>query len=288
MLLGKPDSVVHNKILNHILLNDIYTNIFPADQIFSVERCNETLIPWVKYIEPIENKNVFIFGTGSGGTTVSFALHIGMGKVTAVDISENEIRKTKIRAEAYKVSDKINLFYFKETHSLPFENETFDIAIIDSVIEHIVDERGKYIREVFRILKKNGLLVITGTPNLLYPKDYHTTNLYFIPWLSSKLAYKYAIKRNRWKECEDLDYAGRKGATYWQIKKWLRGFSYVVLNEKPGFTSLYLKSSNRINSLKRKLLFKPYMFIEYLFGFVFRTPITAIMPYINHLFIRKN
>lgn len=272
----------------HPVLSTEVQKYFPEDQLYSVEHNLETLIPWIKYVEPVENKSIFVFGTGSGGTTVACALNIGEGKVTGVDINENEINKTRIRAEAYNVTRKIELKYLFSTYPLPYENEMFDIVIMSSVIEHIVDERGKYIREIFRVLKKNGLLVISGTPNLLYPKDKHTTNLYFIPWLSSKIAYKYAVKRKRWKEGEDLDYAGRKGITYMQIKKWLKGLSYNILNEKPGFTSKYLKSSNRINSFKRKLLFKPYMITEYILASILKLPITAVMPYLNHIFIRKN
>jgi ubiquinone/menaquinone biosynthesis C-methylase UbiE len=277
-----------NSKLTHPVLKNGFENYFPEDQLYSVEHDIETLIPWIRYIEPMENKNVFVFGTGSGGTTVSCALYVGEGKVVGVDISENEIKKTKIRAKAYKVEDKVDVQYLKKTCPLPFEDEAFDIAIIHSVIEHIVDERGKYIKEVFRVLKRNGLLIISGTPNLLYPKDKHTTNLYFIPWLSKKTAYKYAVMRKKWKEGEDLEYAGRRGTTYWHLKKWLKGFSYSVLNEKPGFTSKYLKSSGRINSFKRKILFKPYMFLEFFIRGVFKLPITAVMPYLNHLFIRKN
>lgn len=272
---------------HHILSGDL-KKYFPEDQLYSVEYNMETLIPWINYVEPIENKNIFVFGTGSGGTTVACALKVGEGRVTGVDINENEINKTRIRAEAYNVIGKIDLKYLFSTYPLPYESEFFDIAIMSSVIEHIVDERGKYIKEVFRVLKKNGILVISGTPNLLYPKDKHTTNLFFIPWLSSKMAYKYAVKRNRWKEGENLDYAGRKGITYLQLKKWLKGFSYIILNEKPGFTSKYLKSSNRINTLNRKLLFKPYMMTEYLLASILKLPVTAVMPYLNHIFIRKN
>lgn len=273
--------------LPHPVLKNGKEKYFPEDQLYAVEHNLDTLIPWIKYVEDINNKNIFIFGTGSGGTTVACALNITDGKVTGVDINENEINKTRIRAEAYNVSEKIELHHLESTCPLPFKDGTFDIAILASVIEHITDERGKYIREIFRVLKKNGLMVISGTPNLLYPKDKHTTNLYFIPWLPSKTAYKYAVKRKRWKEGENLDYAGRRGITYFGLKKWMKGLDYKVLNESPGFTSNYLKSGDRINTLKRKILFYPYRILEILTAYLFKLPITAFMPYLEHLFIRK-
>jgi ubiquinone/menaquinone biosynthesis C-methylase UbiE len=273
--------------LPHPVLKDGIEKNFPEDQLYAVEHNLDTLLPWIKYVENPENKNVFIFGTGSGGTTVACALNIGNGKVIGVDINENEIIKTGIRAEAYKVRDKIELQYLKTSYLLPFKDEAFDIAIVASVIEHITDERSKYIREIFRVIKKKGILFISGTPNLLYPKDKHTTNLYFIPWMSGKTAYKYAIKRKRWKEGENLDFAGRKGITYFQLKRWLKGLSYEIINESPGFTSKYLKTTDRINTIKRKIFFTPYKILEYTLAYIFKLPITAFMPYLNHIFIRK-
>jgi SAM-dependent methyltransferase len=264
-----------------------YENVFPKDQIFSVEGSLDSLIPWLEYYYPIRNKKILVFGTGLGGTTVACALNIGDGLVYGVDISEDAIKKTYLRAEAYGVSDKVKLEYMEDTFPLIYENEFFDAVFITDVIEHIVDARGKYVREAFRVLKKDGLFFITGTPNLLYAKDRHTTGLYFVPWMSKDWAYKYSVLRKRWTEGKNLDYAGRKGTTYWHIKSWLKGFNYDVLNLRRSFTSDYLKSNNRLHTTKRKIYFFPYRILESITTSVFQIPITAFLPYINHLFIIK-
>jgi len=264
-----------------------YENVFPKDQIFSVEGSLDSLIPWLDYYYPIRDKKILVFGTGLGGTTVACSLNIGNGLVYGVDISEDAIEKTYLRAEAYDVSDKVELTYLKDTYPLPFMDNCFDAVFITAVIEHIVDDRRKYVREAYRVLKKDGLFFITGTPNLLYAKDRHTTGLYFVPWMSKAMAYKYSIFRKKWTEGKNLDYAGRKGTTYWHIKSWLKGFSYDVLNLKANFTSDYLKSNNRLHTTKRKIYFFPYRILEKVSTSVFKIPITAFMPYINHLFIIK-
>lgn len=264
-----------------------YENVFPKDQIFSVEGSLDSLIPWLEYYYPIRDKKILIFGTGLGGTTVACALNIGTGVVYGVDISEDAISKTYIRAEAYGVSDKIKLEYMEDTYPLTFENEFFDAVFITDVIEHIVEDRRKYVREAFRVLKKEGLFFITGTPNLLYAKDRHTTGLYFVPWMSKENAYKYSVYRKRWTEGKNLDYAGRKGTTYWHIKSWLKGFNFEILNLKGNFTSAYLKSNNRLHTTKRRIYFFPYRILERITTSLFRIPITAFLPYINHLFIIK-
>ena len=264
-----------------------YENVFPDDQIFSVEVSLDSLIPWLNYYYPIRDKRILVFGTGLGGTTVACALNIGSGLVYGVDISEDAIQKTLLRAEAYGVKDKVRLKFMNDTYPLDYEDEYFDAVFLTDVIEHIVNERSKYIREAFRVLKKTGLFFITGTPNVLYAKDRHTTGLYFVPWMSRNMAYKYSIFRKRWIAGENLEYAGRRGTSYWHIKKWLKGYDYSVLNLQKNFTSRYLKSNNRLNTLKRRMLFLPYSFIEKISSSVTNIPITAIMPYINHLFIIK-
>jgi hypothetical protein len=135
--------------------------------------------------------------------------------------------------------------------------------------------------------QKYDILYITATPNLIYPKDMHTTGLYFVPWMSGKTAYKYAVWRNRWKKGGDLDYAGRKGTTYWHIKNWLEGSKYEILNLRKSFTSDYLKHNNRLTSRKRKILFFPYKITENILSRIFGFPVAALLPFINHLFIRK-
>ncbi|MDD5362922.1 MAG: class I SAM-dependent methyltransferase [Ignavibacteria bacterium] len=277
----------HYESEQHPVLKNGLEKLFPADQLFSVESALDSVIPWIEYVCGLKNKNVLIFGTGLGGTTVACAMNIGNGKVYGVDISSDAIDKTRIKAEAYGVSEKIELYSADDTYPLKYDDNFFDITIAADVIEHIKSERKKYIKEIYRVTKKGGILYITGTPNLIYPKDMHTTGLYFIPWMTSETAYKYAVWRNRWKKGGDIDYAGRKGTTYWHIKHWLKGSKYEILNLRKGFTSDYLKPNNRLMSRKRKILFFPYRISENILSKIFGFPVAAIMPYINHLFIRK-
>lgn len=269
-----------------VLSDQLIEELNIQDQAFSVEASLETLIPWIEYITDLSAKRVLVFGTGGGGTAIALALKVGDGLIYGVDINEWAINTTKRKSEEYGVSLKLKLFHLSETFPLPFNNEYFDIIVLADVIEHIVDERGKYLRDNFKKLKKGGLLVITGTPNLLYPYDFHTTKLFLIPWMTSNMAHRYATLRGKWEEHKDLDYAGRRGTTFWHIKKWLKEENYEIINLRKNFNSIYLLSHNRINSKKRKLLFRPYKLLEN-FCSKFKIPITAFLPYINHLFIIK-
>lgn len=277
----------HYESEEHPVLKGGLEKLFPTDQLFSVESSLDSVVPWLEYVTGISGKKVFIFGTGLGGTAVACALHVDGGKVYGVDISEDAIRKTMIKAEAYGAADKLELYHSEDTYPLKYEDNYFDISVIAAVIEHIVTDRKKYLREVYRVTKENGIILITGTPNIIYPKDMHTTGLYFLPWLPRKAAYRYALKRGKWVEGKDLELAGRKGTSYWHIKRWLKGLNYKIINLEKGFTSNYIRQHGRLMTRKRKLLFLPYRAAERILSGLFRIPIAAFLPYINHLYIRK-
>ena len=56
-----------------------------------------------------------------------------------------------------------------DTGIIPFANQTFDIVSAMEIIEHITDT-DKFLDEIFRVLKPDGLLVIT-TPNICMLKN---------------------------------------------------------------------------------------------------------------------
>jgi SAM-dependent methyltransferase len=52
-------------------------------------------------------------------------------------------------------------------YALPYPNNTFDAAVLSEVLEH-VDDDVRALREVYRVLKPNGVIAIT-VPNANYP-----------------------------------------------------------------------------------------------------------------------
>ena len=82
----------------------------------------------------------------------------------------------------YGFSDEINLDIVQfpkvdvvaDAHCLPFKNESFDLAICESVLEHVENPVG-VVKEIYRVLKKRGKIYAI-TPFLQryhsYPKDY--------------------------------------------------------------------------------------------------------------------
>ena len=80
-------------------------------------------------------------------------------KSIGVDISIDQINYAK---KEYK-RKKHNFFLSKLP--LPFDDESFDVVTFLEVIEHCDDiQNNKIIKEIYRLLKPNGILIIT-TPN---------------------------------------------------------------------------------------------------------------------------
>lgn len=127
-----------------------------------------------------------------------------------IDFSPKSIRAAKeiIRNElSEKLAKKIK-FEIADARDLPFKNESFDIAVSFSTIEHIPGKknREKAIKEMVRVTKKGGYLVIT-VPNRLnfYTYREHKKLMklgrndfgyecFYTPWQLRKLLVKNELK----------------------------------------------------------------------------------------------
>lgn len=129
---------------------------------------------------PIKRKVVLDVGCGWGEFTFEAmqkgAIAYGLEPDSelleiSVLLSEKQGRYVKARAEA-----------------IPFRDETFDIVICNSVIEHVKDIRAS-LGEIIRVLRKGGYLYLLA-PNYLYPYEGHYKMRWF-PFLPKPLAKVY-------------------------------------------------------------------------------------------------
>ena len=105
-----------------------------------------------------KGRKVLDSGCGDGALTAQLARSF---EVTGVDISEGSLRQAR----------KLGLKTVKHdfTKKLPFRDEEFDTAVSSQVLEHIYDT-DFYLSEIYRVLKKVGMLLIT-TPNAVSLTD---------------------------------------------------------------------------------------------------------------------
>jgi SAM-dependent methyltransferase len=98
-------------------------------------------------------------GSGEGyGTSL---LSETAARVVGLDIDEATVE----HASGKYASDKVG-FALYDGNTIPFPDNTFDLAVSFQVIEHIRDDAG-HVAQICRILKPGGILVLT-TPNRNY------------------------------------------------------------------------------------------------------------------------
>lgn len=105
-------------------------------------------------------KNKIVLDAACGEGYGSDILSKTAQQVYGVDIDEQSIKHAK---ETY---GKSNLdFLVGSIEKLPFEDEFFDVVISFETIEHVSEDlQNKFLKEIKRVLKKDGLLIIS-TPN---------------------------------------------------------------------------------------------------------------------------
>ncbi len=103
-----------------------------------------------------EKTNIRILEIGCGPGALAGALHrwYPNAEITAVDLDSEFIRFSKEHESGI-------IFLEEDITSLPFENNSFDVVISNTVSEHI--EPSKFYREQFRILKTNGICLLLSS-----------------------------------------------------------------------------------------------------------------------------
>jgi len=100
-----------------------------------------------KYLSK-KNPQILDIGCGTGKNVEALGK---LGETWGIDVSENAILYCKKRG-----LKKVKLAKAEATR---FKNNSFDVIVLFDVLEHVDDV--KTIKEIFRILKPNGLVLIT-------------------------------------------------------------------------------------------------------------------------------
>ncbi len=126
----------------------------------------------------LQNKDIHILDCGGGCGNYSKVLYKHGFKITLVD--QNESMLEKLRKENLKGLDIVSA---NITEPLPFENNTFDVIIINQVIHHFGDNDKEFyhhtnlFNECSRILKYDGLFSINTCNHDNYQYGYWWSEL---------------------------------------------------------------------------------------------------------------
>jgi len=159
------------------------------DKINDRETKKRLNIVFGRLLKPSELKNKKFLEVGCGlGYFSNRAYKLG-AKVTGIDTGPNLIKINKKKTPNAK-------FLVASASRLPLKDNSFDIVLSTEVIEHVEDQE-RSIKEMIRVLKKGGILVIT-TPNRLFKpffdfltfvriRPYRGNEKWFYPWVLKRM-----------------------------------------------------------------------------------------------------
>jgi ubiquinone/menaquinone biosynthesis C-methylase UbiE len=109
-----------------------------------------------------EGNNVLEVGCGTGTLSLLAKDRTGTsGKVCGIDAAPEMIQRAKMKANR---QNKDVEFQVGDISNIPYDNNKFDVVMCSFMIFHISSEkREKGFKEIFRVLKSNGAVVIVDT-----------------------------------------------------------------------------------------------------------------------------
>jgi ubiquinone/menaquinone biosynthesis C-methylase UbiE len=114
-----------------------------------------------------DDKKILDIGCGFGFRTVGVAKS-GASEVIGIDLEHERIQKAGEYSRQQGVQN--TEFYFMDASSLEFEDEKFDILLADEMIHHL-DNLPKVFSEMYRVIKDNGVVVISDHNRLSVPSE---------------------------------------------------------------------------------------------------------------------
>lgn len=175
-------------------------------------------------------RTVLDFGA-SHGPGICALLDLGAAEVVGVEPEEAWVRAGQPILQAGGWGPRARLLHVADTRRLPFPDAAFDLVLVNAVLEHIPIPRAEYIRELWRVLRPGGHLLVNETPNKYLPRDAHTTGLWWVPWMPRGLARRYAVRRGRFRPDGDWATSGWRGLGYWELVRALPT-PYTLLPEQ--------------------------------------------------------
>lgn len=130
-----------------------------ADMAF--KRRVRTIFEWVP---PPDDDTAIILDAGCGrGFYLNYYRYVSQVKLVGLELDDEIIRKAQRNIEHLP---NITLIRANLYH-LPFPDDTFHAVIMSEILEHVEDD-AQALREAYRVLKPNGVVVMT-VPNANYP-----------------------------------------------------------------------------------------------------------------------
>lgn len=229
------------------------------------------------------------FGCGFGASSYCLARR-GADRIVATDLEPGNLEVARQVFLRFGLDDRIEL---RGDDMLPTLGPgSFDIVWLQAVVEHLTpEERRTYLRRFWAALRPGGWLVISETPNRVWPREDHTTGgRWFLPWMRPDTVFRVLRREEAYRSFSDEEFyrSGVIGSTYGEILRCLGRPGDCVPPARATRSYLARLSAHRPpKSLPRSLLVKGLGLFEPVVRAVSGRPVTAFLPYLNHLAFRK-
>ncbi|MDC1068012.1 bifunctional demethylmenaquinone methyltransferase/2-methoxy-6-polyprenyl-1,4-benzoquinol methylase UbiE [Candidatus Kapabacteria bacterium] len=210
---------------NYDLTNDIFS--------FGMHRSWKTKA--IKYAEIKENERVLDIATGTGDLAIEISKSHPKSEVIGLDFSSGMLDVARKR------TDNSIEFIEGDALDLPFDDNSINKCFISYGIRN-VDSTEKCLKEIYRILKPNGKIVIleTGTPTGIVYFFYRLYTRFGLPLLGKfltkdKASYKYlAETANNYPFGKKFVDIFKNSANFQKVesKRLFFGSSYIYIGTK--------------------------------------------------------
>lgn len=116
----------------------------------------------IEQLDPKEKEKIIDLGCGTG-----YYLFLLSNLSINLDLTGLDYDKKAINEAKELLREKRIKFVTGDLHKIPFKDKNFDKAVMSEVLEHVEDDE-KVLKGIYRILKPNGVLVIS-VPSINYP-----------------------------------------------------------------------------------------------------------------------
>ena len=157
-------------------------------------------VKWRKKVVKIVGKNkpkqILDIATGTGDLALMMA-ELSPDKIIGLDISEGMLAVGKEKIAKVNLSEKIDMVV-GDSEEMPFDDDTFDAITVSFGVRNFAN-LDKGIKEIARVLKPSGVLVILETSNPMkfpFKQGYKLYTHLFLPIIGKlfskdKVAYSY-------------------------------------------------------------------------------------------------
>ncbi len=136
--------------------------------------------------------SVLDFGAGLG-QFAAFLADKGAARICVAEIDARLLSLSRTYLNGRPDRDKFRYILVEQGGPLAaIEEASLDVIVASDVFEHVLPRlRASTLADLYSRLRPGGMLILT-TPNRLFPKDNHTTGLWFATWLPAHIAMRYA------------------------------------------------------------------------------------------------